>query len=336
MSLLKPTQRLHPIYIGPIMIHLKKDKNSYLHFAKSIQNYYENNKESFKGIGSLYDVKRIITDDDKGLHGAFKTVFTRSQFMLCCNHLQKNIEQNLGRFNDAEIHQPQILKSIFGSQDDRTGALINCKTKEEYEKMLEPLLLQWEKISTKSEASSFATYFLKYKKTQIYENVILPAQNYNIDHFYTTNDVESMNKAIKAIKLNKTKYTFTNIHLFFEQIARAQTNNATNAMIGTGDFILAPEFRKFNVSNDNWVNSSQEKRLKHINKFLNATIEQIRKTGKEKTLKTIIKNTKTKVRKNRTKNGKEIKTPNFEDFDDPEEEALMAQFRKHKIQNKNY
>lgn len=55
------------------MIHTSKTKEDYLHFSQSIEIFYETNREKFKKLQtSIKEVKKIITDDDRALHGALK------------------------------------------------------------------------------------------------------------------------------------------------------------------------------------------------------------------------------------------------------------------------
>ena len=69
--------------MGPSMIHLNRDELAYNRFAQELSAY---DKED-----GLMHIKLIITDDDESIYGPFKKKFTNTDFMLCCNHLRKDI-----------------------------------------------------------------------------------------------------------------------------------------------------------------------------------------------------------------------------------------------------
>ena len=70
MSLVDKATGQHPVFMGPSMIHLKKDFETYLKFAQEIKAF------DLTHLNKL-DFKIIVTDDDAALHNAFKTVFPK-------------------------------------------------------------------------------------------------------------------------------------------------------------------------------------------------------------------------------------------------------------------
>lgn len=73
------------------MIHKTRDKSHFIHFAHTLENYYETHKDQFSS--DLHKVKRVITDDDKSIRDGFQLVFNSCSFLLCCNHLKKDIHK---------------------------------------------------------------------------------------------------------------------------------------------------------------------------------------------------------------------------------------------------
>ncbi|CAF1145133.1 unnamed protein product, partial [Brachionus calyciflorus] len=117
----------HPVFIGPILIHLHRDKEAYLSFAMQLQKFDILNKNR------LNDITCFITDDDAAIRSAFKTVFKNSEFMLCCNHLRKDFLKIMNQFKVPEESKNEIIFKMFGSQNNRTESLIGSKDKQDFE-----------------------------------------------------------------------------------------------------------------------------------------------------------------------------------------------------------
>ena len=277
LSLVKNGSDQHPIFIGPILIHLKKNFASFLYFAMSLTFYQQTTDNKIKLDSSILNIKRIITDDDQALHGAFKKVFTSTQFLLCCNHLVKDIERNLGNFLDSEKHKCRIIESIFGTRADRKRCLIASTSREEFESLLETLYSEWSEIKKVSNCKkSFADYFRKRKEKKIFEHVVEP--NFGFEstfaggNYFTTNDVEAINSVIKALKHTKSKFSFCKIKIikFFEDFSDAQVDQSVLSMKATGDYQLSNEFKKFFIKPSVWNNQSRTSLENQAKKFLSS------------------------------------------------------------------
>lgn len=70
LSVINPATNQHPLYLGPVMMHTKKDYSSYLYFAHILETYFETHRNEFSE--SIRKVKRVITDDDPSIRKAFK------------------------------------------------------------------------------------------------------------------------------------------------------------------------------------------------------------------------------------------------------------------------
>lgn len=113
LSLCFKDEESHPTFIGPVFVHQIRDKSTYISFA------YELKKYDMINLDELDRLITFITDDDPALHEAFKSVFPDADYMLCCNHLQKDITKKLKEFNVEEADKLQILNRIFGDKKNR-------------------------------------------------------------------------------------------------------------------------------------------------------------------------------------------------------------------------
>jgi hypothetical protein len=108
------------VFIGPVYIHLKKDKESYLHFIQFLLKH-EGAKSSAES--QLRKIKLCITDDDPALHGPLSNELSNTTFGLCLVHLQRNITKQLKEFNMSDKERDEVFKEIFGTKENRSGLL---------------------------------------------------------------------------------------------------------------------------------------------------------------------------------------------------------------------
>ena len=151
LSLKNPRSGTNPIFIGPAFVHLYRDKATYLRFATELK-YYDKLHEN-----KLQHTKLIATDDDESLHGAFRSVFTQTEFILCANHLRKDIKRKLAEFRIEEEQQMKILIDIFGQKKDRRASLFGSVDKHEFNERINIMM------------ESFIKYEHPFKKTNLRE-----------------------------------------------------------------------------------------------------------------------------------------------------------------------
>jgi hypothetical protein len=184
MSLIDNETGQHPVFMGPSMIHLKKDFETYLKFAKEIKAF------DLTNLNQL-DFKIIVTDDDVALHKAFKTVFPKSKFMLCLNHLRKDISKKLNQYRVPEEKKSEIINLIFGSDKNRDTSLIGSKNTTEYEARMNYLL---DECNHKHPflKHSFEEYIKDHKIKKIYNNFCKIKWRFEsiVTDYITTNDIE--------------------------------------------------------------------------------------------------------------------------------------------------
>lgn len=167
----------HPIFMGPLMVHLKRDFDCYFYFTEQIK-YHSDLK--FQGLNySVLDIKLIITDDDESLKGALKKTFIKTDFLLSCNHIRKNIVKVLKEFELDECDQEKILFLIFGGQNERENSLIASKNKKQYIERLNLLTNYFETLKRRHNAKSFGDWFLEHKAKRIFDNFIIPNTKYH-------------------------------------------------------------------------------------------------------------------------------------------------------------
>lgn len=280
LGLYNPQTKQNPIFLGPIMIHTQKDGRNFMNFAHCLEKHYLLNKSNYPA--SIHSIKKVITDDDSGLRNAFKLVFHRAEFMLCANHLRKDIITEMGQFDMTIIQKEKLLLDIFGEKGSRLKSLICSKNPEEYNDRVKNLAIEWDNLkSKKNPKRSFKDYFFKNKYDKILETVIKPnMNNFNVltedqvEQYFTTNDVESKNHDIKSYKDKRTmKYTFSKMAHMFQEMIQGEQNQAIMAMRGSGDYILSVEYKKYEINPMVWCQLTNHQQQSKINQFKKAYIE---------------------------------------------------------------
>lgn len=190
LSLIDRATGQHPVFMGPSMIHLKKDFETYLKFAQEIKAFDLNNLNKL-------DFKIIVSDDDVALHQAFKTVFPKTKFMLCLNHLRKDILKKMNQYRVPEEKKNEIIDLIFGSNNKRGTSLIGSKNKDEFEDRINYLLGEC-KHKHPFLKHSFDQYLIKNKFKKIYNNFCKIKWKFEsiIKDYETTNDIKGIYKII--------------------------------------------------------------------------------------------------------------------------------------------
>lgn len=186
LTLLNRNNDEYPTFFGPIMIHLHRDKDAYLSFALELKKFDLLNKNKLK------DIQCFITDDDSGLHSAFRLIFPDSQFMLCRNHLRRDFKKVLGQYGVADDTKNEILENIFGTNKNRDNSLIASVDADDFEKRIEEVMGILSETEHKYTKKDLDEWFEKNLFRKIYNHhlKIKWTHQTTINNYYTTNDIE--------------------------------------------------------------------------------------------------------------------------------------------------
>ena len=88
-----------------------------------------------------------------------------------------------------------------------------------------------------------------------------------------------MNSLIQA-KIQHKKQSVENFIELMEDLVRKQESKIVEAIIGIGEWNLAPGYEHILVSQEAWFKLTEEKRMRHLQKFLNAPL-QLKSVSKE-------------------------------------------------------
>ena len=109
-----------PIFLGPTMLHHKKNVDTYKVFAATCV-------ASCKGL----EKAKGYTDGEAALDRAWKTELTKATYLRCLRHFKGNCQQKLRELGVREAKsQKFFLDKVFGVHD-KTPGLVDCETMKE-------------------------------------------------------------------------------------------------------------------------------------------------------------------------------------------------------------
>lgn len=154
--LLRTKEGCHPVRIGPILLHHKKEPGS----------YYELSSTMVKLHAPTQNVLVYGTDGEKALAEGFGRPLPYALHLMCDIHMKGNISKlaELGiPTGAADEYQMEIFGKNIGS--NRQPGLIDASSPDEFDEKLQSLTETW--TSRHPQGQRFLTYFLKYKAEQI-------------------------------------------------------------------------------------------------------------------------------------------------------------------------
>lgn len=148
-----------PVFIGPLLMHQRKDWKTYSRFANSL-------------IAECPDLEGVLacgTDGEKALIDGLKRNFRFALLLRCFIHFKDNVKRELERRGISPGAKKIFLNEIFGKQEEQikyTG-LVDCDSEEEFQTKLESLEERWNareaECGGSTRASTFYEWFCKEK-----------------------------------------------------------------------------------------------------------------------------------------------------------------------------
>ena len=151
-----------PVFIGPVLMHQRKDWKTYSRFANSLTT-------------ECPDLEGIIacgTDGEKALISGFKRNFRFALFLRCFIHFKDNVKRELQERGLSNNAKKMFMVEIFGKQEDGTlyAGLVDCDNLQEFDSKFEALEEEWikrekEEGQSTKKSTTFYEWFRKEKVT---------------------------------------------------------------------------------------------------------------------------------------------------------------------------
>ena len=271
-QLLVQTRRgkVSPVFLGPILIHYRKNFPTFLHFAASLVSLRK----------ELQCIRVFGTDGEKALVDAFSHEFRFSIHLYCSIHVRNNVKKNLRERKFTEEKVNKITDEIFGKKIGSTycEGLVDAGSEEVFYQQLEDKQLHWEELE--KECPGCIPGFFDWFKEHLYEVIIsgmlrplredaglgVPPSA------FSTNASESVNAMLKR-KVDYKKNELPNFIQHLKEVIDEQQREIERAVIRRGKYEFKEEYRFLEVDESKWFQMTKQQREKHMKKVADTSLK---------------------------------------------------------------
>jgi hypothetical protein len=247
-SVIRTNTGENPIFLGPCVLHRKSDFETFNGFFTNLASHLTDEEITKMVIGS---------DDEYALRKSIARAFRGSTQIICTRHLKNNVNDYLGKKVGAKENvRKEIINAMFGDE-----GLTEANSTIVFDQKLQNL-----KSELIKKADNFLPYFEKRIEPLIKEKVNIPTRLKKMDKDWTNNNAESMNNILK-IGTNHKLEDMTDLIEIIYKIVKSQYKDCEKAVVGMGNFKLAPTFQHHYISADVWCQKTEEERKKYMDKF---------------------------------------------------------------------
>ena len=243
LSLLRQSTNDHSIFIGPILIHGNSTRKNFNEFFSILSNE----------LSDTVSPPIFGTDEETAMRNAIKHCFPTSKLLTCTRHLKENTARNL-RISTEQI-QKEIIHKISGSgglsssSNDLVFDIRKCEISD----------------FIQQHTPSFTHYFNNLA-AMIKENIDI-STHANIDMNWTNNNSESINHVLKQ-SINWKPKPVTELVDEIHNLVKMQYREMDRAFLGLGNYVLAPEYSHYKITQSTWTNMTEKQRQSHRDTFM--------------------------------------------------------------------
>ena len=230
-----------PVMLGPMFIHVRKDFAAYHFFTSSL-------------VGQrvqLSSLQAFGTDGELALENALAATFPKAEHLRCFLHFRGNIERKLQSLNIPHPVANEIVKDILGSPLQLQHGLVDSKSIESMDEMLERFESRWNEFEKPyNSPPSFHSWFMIHSHDIVakcmLQDVRVKAGLGCPPSPYYTNEVESKNRVLKE----EVQYKSSQLPDFVDKmrgLMEEQRREIERAVISAGEYRLREEYRKLAV-----------------------------------------------------------------------------------------
>lgn len=259
------TSGKHPHFLGPILIHYKKNFSAFNYLACTLIEHCQN----------LRDIQAFGSDGDPALVEALSHNFPIAKQLRCFIHLKRNITEKLKERGISSSDMQEFLADIFGKHVGTVywEGLVSAEDCNDFDAKLANCERVWKDREAKYNVewrSSFFDYF-----TKNYSGIICHCMLKDLrisvglgvpPAIYTTNACESLNAVIKR-KVNYKESEWPEFNNQMKQLIDRERDEAVRALSGRGQYRLCKKYTALQVCPSEWVKMRPEQRKKVVARF---------------------------------------------------------------------
>ena len=262
----KDDQHKHPVLIGPLFIHVKKDFQSYHFFASSLVSKKP----------ELAELQCFGTDGESALVKAFSAVFTKAMHLRCFLHFRQNIEHKLQELGVSSSVIKEYRKDIFGDPQCLQLGLVDASTKSELKKKINSLEKKWNNLEKPFHSPpEFYEWFQEHSMEVIANCMIRPLREQaglgSPPTPYYTNDIESKNNILKQYVQRKASQLPEFVE-YMKALITEQRSEVEKAVAMYGEYRVVSSHSNLACERQKWFKMSEKQRHNKISRFMKAPI----------------------------------------------------------------
>ena len=255
----------HPHFLGPILVHYRKNFSAFNYFAGILIEHCKR----------LREIQAFGSDGDPALIEALSHNFRAAKELRCFIHLKRNITEKLKERGISSSDMQEFLADIFGKQVGNVyqEGLVSAEDETDFDIKMANCEASWKEREDKYSVDwriSFFDYFNKH-----YASVIRHCMLKDIrtsvglgfpPAIYTTNACESLNAVIKR-KVNYKETEWPEFNNQMKQLIDRERDEAIRALSGRGQYRLCKEYTSLQVGPFEWTKMTTDQRKKLVKKF---------------------------------------------------------------------
>ena len=145
---------VHPLFLGPSLVHHRKLYSSYKHLPQVLGNIDQATKL----------VKAFGTDDEVNLYTAFKDEWAEADHLSCFIHMKRNIKRKLRDLGVKGGEVAKFLAEFFGTNAEK--GILDSESPQDFNTKLQSLKIVWNKrecVETRRNEPVFYNWILTEK-----------------------------------------------------------------------------------------------------------------------------------------------------------------------------
>ena len=254
--LLDKNDDIHPVMLGPILIHTNKSFESYFTLPRIL----------IRLRPSYTSLKAFGTDGELNVYSAFKSCFNKAQNLLCWIHAKENIENKLSKLQvkDKNIYMEETFGKTSGNI--KIKGLLDCFEENEFLAEWKNLVEKWKKRGV--EGYHFLKYLTETKKDLMKSSMIVSVRKRcglgDPPKQYDQNADEAMNSVVKKSKgkgMISVKETIKLLH----QEVKSQEEKLKTSLIERGEWQLKNEVKSvLQITEQKYASMNSEMKISYI------------------------------------------------------------------------
>ena len=205
----------------------------------------------------------IGSDDESALRRAVKETLPSATNVLCSRHIKKNLSLFLENKVGLDENDKQKVKNdVFG-----VNGLIYLNEDTSFEDALQQIKPFVANRSKPDKKDKFNNYVDTTLRNSVRYGLMIPFQTRGIPMDWTNNNCESINNMLKSY-VNWKKMQLPLLISKLREIVLLQEQDVERALIGTGNYYLAPHASHYRVDPYFWGGLTSPQKRKKMEEFV--------------------------------------------------------------------